>query len=66
MNKTPLSQLVTIVVTPREKHSSLPACLESLFSTIPTDIRVVLCMPKLPQDIFQMTQKLIEVHIRKV
>ena len=59
MNKAPLSELVTIVMAPREKHSTLPACLESLFSTIPKDVRVVLCMPKLPHDIFQQSQKLI-------
>tara|TARA_B100000809_G_scaffold266385_1_gene328863 strand:+ start:391 stop:1365 length:975 start_codon:yes stop_codon:yes gene_type:complete len=61
-NRTALSELVTIIVTPREKHSSLPACLDSLFSTIPNDVRVVLCMPKLPQDISLQSQKLISAR----
>ena len=61
-DRTSLSELVTIVVAPREKYSSLTVCLKSLFSTIPNDVRAILCMPKLPQDISAESKKLIDAR----
>ena len=58
-HETPLSEVVTIVVAPREKFSVLPKCITSLFSTVPKDIRIILCMPQLPQDIYLQLQRLI-------
>jgi GT2 family glycosyltransferase len=62
LNVLSLSDLVTIVVAPREKHSTLPLCLSSLFSTIPVNVRVIICMPKLPKEIYQKSQQLIKAR----
>ena len=46
-----LSELVSIVIAPREKHSTLIESLHSLFASIPADVEVIACLPRLPESI---------------
>lgn len=46
-----LGELVTIVVAPREKHSTLPDSLDSLFATISPSVRVICCLAQLPENV---------------
>ncbi len=54
--------LVTVVVAPREKVSILSDCLQSLFSTIPPEVHVLVCMPKLPDAVRRASKKLMDAR----
>lgn len=56
-NEIPLGELVTIVVAPREKHSTLPESLDSLFRTIPDSVRVICCQAQLPDHVRDAAQR---------
>ena len=57
-----VADLVTIVVAPREKLAVLPGSLSSLFSSIPEQVKVVICMPELPTETRRKTQTLIDAR----
>lgn len=46
-----LSELVTIVVSPRERHYSTLPSLKSLFATIPAEVRVIVVQGDVPSDL---------------
>lgn len=47
----PLGELVTVAVSPRERHYSIVPSLLSLFATIPADVRVIVAQGDIPSDL---------------
>jgi hypothetical protein len=62
MPNTPLSELVTIAVSPRERHYSLIPSLVSLFATIPANVRVIVAHGDLPSDLLQSLKDLNQIR----
>ena len=57
-----LSELVSIVIAPREKHSTLIASLTSLFNTTPEDVAIIACLPQLSSQTREQAQSLMDAR----
>lgn len=53
-----LSDLVTIAVSPRERHYCLIPSLLSIFATVPDEVRVIVAQGDIPDDLYQSLKDL--------